>query len=77
MSQIVKRKYSNKAPEINIFNSWRHQTLLLVANQVQDSTFLKKINSKDIGISKLVPSLSELKDNGTVVQLLQTPLLKI
>ena len=40
---------------------------------MQDSTFFKKINSKDIGISKLVSQLKlllglfELKDNGTVV----------
>ena len=44
--------------------------LLLVANQLLDST---EINSKDIGINKLVsqlkllPSLLELKDNATVV----------
>ena len=56
-----------------VINSWRHQKLLLVANQLQDSTFFKKINSKDIGISKFVPQLKllpilfELKDNGTVV----------
>ena len=48
--------------------------MLLVADQLQDGTFFKKkINSKDIGISKLVPqlkllsSLFELKDNDTVV----------
>ena len=64
---------SYNAPEIHIFNSWRHQKLLLVANQLQDSTFFKNINSKDIGISnlvsqlKLLPSLFELKDNGTGV----------
>ena len=58
---------SNNAPEIHNFNSWRHQKLLLVANQLQDSTFFKKIN-KDIGINKLVsqlkllPSLFELKE---------------
>ena len=40
---------------------------------MQDSTFFKNINSKDIGISnlvsqlKLLPSLFELKDNGTGV----------
>ena len=63
----------NNAPETYIFNSWRHQKLLLVANQLQDSTFLFEINSEDIGgISKLVsqlkllPSLFELKDNDTI-----------
>ena len=41
---------------------------------MQDSTFFKNINSKDIGISnlvsqlKLLPSLFELKDNGTGVK---------
>ena len=44
-----------------------------MANQLEDSTFLFETNSKDIRISKLVlqlklfPSLSELKDNDTVV----------
>ena len=62
---------SNNAPEILIFNSLRHQKLLLVAKQLQDSTFY--INSEDIGISKLVPqvkllpSLFKLKDNDTIV----------
>ena len=64
---------SNNAPEIHIFNSWRDQKWFLVANQLQYSTFFKKINSKDIDISKLVsqlkflPSLFELKGNATVV----------
>ena len=64
---------SNNVPEIHIFNFWRHQKLLLVANQLQDSNFFKKINSKDIGISKfvsqleLLPSLFELKDNDTFI----------
>ena len=64
---------SKKAPEIHIFNSWRHQKLLLVHNQLQDSTFLFEMNSEDIDISKLVslskllPSLFELKDNDTIV----------
>ena len=62
---------SNNAPEILIFNSLQHQKLLLVAKQLQDSTFC--INSEDIGISKLVPqvkllpSLFKLKDNDTIV----------
>ena len=30
---------SNTAPEIHIFNSFRRQKLLLVANQLQDNTF--------------------------------------
>ena len=34
---------SNNAPEIHIVNSWRYQKLLLVANQLQDSTFFKKL----------------------------------
>ena len=61
---------SNNTPEIYIFNSLRHQKLLLVAKQLQDSTFY--INSEDIGISKLVsqvkllPSLFELKDNDII-----------
>ena len=56
MCQIVKENLfrSNNVPEIPIFISCRHQKLLLVANQLQESTFLKKNNSKDIGISKLV-----------------------
>ena len=47
--------------------------LLLVTNQLQDSTFLFEINSDAFGISKLVsqlkllPSLFELKDNGIIV----------
>ena len=62
---------SSNAPEILIFNSLRHQKLLLVAKHLQDSTFC--INSEDIGISKLVsqvkllPSLFKLKDNDTIV----------
>ena len=52
------------------FKLLQHQKLLLAANQLQDST---EINSKDIGISKLVsqlkllPSLFEFKDNDTVL----------
>ena len=63
----------NNAPEIHTFNSWRNQKLLLVANQLQDSTFLHEIISEDVGISKLVsqlkllPSLFELKDNDLIV----------
>ena len=62
---------SNNAPEIHIFNSLLHRKLLLVAKQLQDSTFY--INSKDIGSSKLVsqvmwlPRLFTLKDNDTIV----------
>ena len=37
--------------EFQIFNSWRDQKLLLVANQLQDGTLLFEINSEDIGIS--------------------------
>ena len=33
---------SNNVPEIHIFNFSRHQKLLLVANQLQDSTFYLK-----------------------------------
>ena len=62
----------NNAPETYIFNSWRHRKLL-VTNQLQDSTFLYEVDSEDIGISKLevsqlklLPSLFEIKDNGTV-----------
>ena len=64
---------SNIAPAIHIFNIWRHQKLLLLPNQLQDSTFLFEINSKDIDTSKLVsqskllPSLFELKDKDTIV----------
>ena len=76
MYQTVKRKSlcANDAPQIHIFNSWPHQKLLLVANQLQDSTFFKKTNSQDIGISKLVsqlkllPTLFELKDNGHKIE---------
>ena len=65
--------WSNNAPEVHIFNSWWQQKLLLVANQLEDSTLLFETNSKDIGISKLVlrlkvmPSSFELKDNDTAV----------
>ena len=51
----------------------RHQKLLLVANQLKDSSFLFDINNEEIVISKLVsqlkllPSLIELKDNDTIV----------
>ena len=61
---------SNNAPEIHIFNSLQHRKLLLVAKQLQDSTFY--INSEDTGISKLVSqvkllsSLFELKDNDII-----------
>ena len=64
-AQIIYLKFT-------FFNSWRHQNLELVANQVQDGTFLFKINSKDFSISKLVsqlklsPSSFELKDNDTI-----------
>ena len=60
---------SSNAPEIHIFNSLRYQKLLLVANQLQDGTFLFDINNEGIVISKLVsqlkllPSLFEPKDN--------------
>ena len=62
---------SNYPPEIHIFHSLRHRKLLLVAKQLQDSTFY--INSEFIDISKLVsqvkllPRLFELKDNDTIV----------
>ena len=75
MCQIVKRKslFSNSAPEIHIFNSRRHQILLSVANQFQDSIFLFDINNENFGFSKLVsqlkllPSLFELKDNNYTI----------
>ena len=63
---------SNEA-EIHIFNSWRHWKILLLPNQLQDSTFLFEINSGDIGISKLVSQLKllsnlfELKENYSIV----------
>ena len=50
----------NNASETYIFNSWRHQKLLLVANQQQDSTFLFEINSEDIGTSRLISQLKLL-----------------
>ena len=68
---------SNNAPEIHIFNFWRHQKLLLVAKNLQDSTPLFENNCEDIGISKLVsqlkilPSLFELK--GTLMQIWKIP----
>ena len=37
----------NNASEAYILNSWRHQRLLLVAKQLQDSTFLFEINSEE------------------------------
>ena len=54
MCQIVKKNLfcSNNAPEIHIFNSLRHQKLLLVANQLQDF-FIFDVNSEDTAISKL------------------------
>ena len=69
----------NNAPEIHIFDSWQHQKLLLVANQLQDSTLLFEISSEDIGISKLVsqlkllPVLFELDtiDMSTIIKKLQ------
>ena len=48
---------SNNTPEIHIFNFWRHQKLLLVAKQLQDSTLLFEKTCEYIGISKLVPRL--------------------
>ena len=54
----------------HIFNSLRHQKLLLIGNQFQDHA-LFEINS-DIGFSKLLsqlkllPSLFELKDNDKI-----------
>ena len=62
------------APKIHIFNSWRHQKLLLVAKQLQVSTFLFEIISESIAISKLVSqlkllaSLFELRDNDTIAK---------
>ena len=73
MCQIVKNFVQIAYLKFPFFNSWRHQKLFLVANQLQDNTFLFEINSEDIGISKLVsqlklsPSLFELKDNDTIV----------
>ena len=73
MCQIVKNFVQIAYLKFTFFNSWRHQKLFLVANQLQDNTFLFEINSEDIGISKLVsqlklsPSLFELKDNDTIV----------
>ena len=73
MSDCQNLFYSNNAPEIHIFNTFRHQKLLLVANQLQDSTFLFDINSKGIVFTKLVsqlkllPGLSEFQDNDTIV----------
>ena len=46
---------ANNASEI--FNSSRHQKLLLVANQLQQSTFLFEINSENIGKSNLISQL--------------------
>ena len=64
---------SNNAPEIHILNSWQHQKLLLVPNQLQDSAFLFEANSEDIDISKLaslqsklLPRLFKYKDNDTI-----------
>ena len=37
----------NNASESYILNSWRHQKLLLVAKQLQYSTFLFEINSEE------------------------------
>ena len=53
MCQIVERNlfFPNNSSEIYICISWRHQKLLLVANQLQGGTFLFEINSKDLAIS--------------------------
>ena len=51
---------SNNVPKIHIFNSWWDQKLLFLANQLQDSTFLFEINSKNIGICKLASHLKLL-----------------
>ena len=83
MCQIVKKNLfcPNNALEIHILDSWQHQKLLLVANQLQDSTLLFEISSEDIGISKLVsqlkllPILFEL-DTIDMTQLIWAPLLK-
>ena len=44
----------NNASETYICNSWRHQNILLVANQLQDSIFLFEINSEGIGTTKFI-----------------------
>ena len=58
---------SDNTPEIHVFNTWRHQKLLLVANQLQDSTFLFEFIedngiSKSVSHLKLLLSLFELND---------------
>ena len=69
---------SNNTPEIHVFNFWRHQKLLVVAKQLQDSTlFIFENNCDGIDIRKLVsqlkvlPSLFELK--GTLMQIWKSP----
>ena len=65
--------YSNNTPEIHIFNFKWHQKLLLLAKQLQDSTFLFESESEGSGISKLISqlkiltSLFEPKHNGIIV----------
>ena len=50
---------SNNAPKTHIFNSQRHQKLLLVANQLPARIMASVI-------TKLLPSLFELKDIKTI-----------
>ena len=50
----------NEASETCIFSSWRHQKLLLVANQLQGSSFLFEIKGEEISISLLKPQLKLL-----------------
>ena len=50
----------NNVLEIHILNSWRHQKLLLVGNQLQDNTSLFEIYSEGIDFSKLVSQLKLL-----------------
>ena len=64
----------NNASETYMLISWQHQKLLLVANQLQDSTFfLFEINSEGIGISNLKSQLKGIAKFIVYIGLSPTP----
>ena len=63
----------NNASETYMFISWQHQKLLLVANQLQDSTFLFEINSEGTDISNLKSQLKVIAKFIVYIGLSLTP----
>ena len=63
----------NNASETYMFISWQHQKLLLVANQLQDSTFLFEINSEGTDISNLKSQLKVIAKFIVYIGLSPTP----